>query len=146
MPRTLRKVFGGGGGGSTVSLAFCFGPKLWFWTWTKLNNIAWTLSVFAWRLSPHTRAPWPGADTPFFPTPQEGSFFDCLIRQYFGPSLWDIRFFGHKISFDTQFVSILIFMPKQDSSRKCSAWKDFRFKVFSFPRGIGLSVVGWCEN
>ena len=23
---------GGGGGGSTVSLVFCFGPKLWFWT------------------------------------------------------------------------------------------------------------------
>ena len=28
----------GGGGGSTVSLAYCFGPQLWFWTWTKLNN------------------------------------------------------------------------------------------------------------
>ena len=24
---------------STVSLAFYFGPKLWFWTWTKLNNL-----------------------------------------------------------------------------------------------------------
>ena len=22
----------------TVNLVFCFGPKLWFWTWTKLNN------------------------------------------------------------------------------------------------------------
>ena len=45
MPRTLQKVFGsggwvGGGGGwwLTVNLVFCFGPKLWFWTWTKLNN------------------------------------------------------------------------------------------------------------
>ena len=26
------------GGWSTVNLAFCFGPKLWFWAWTKLNN------------------------------------------------------------------------------------------------------------
>ena len=45
MPRTLQKVFcrwcvvgGGGGGWFTLNLVFCFGPKLWFWTWTKLNN------------------------------------------------------------------------------------------------------------
>ena len=33
-------MVGGGGGGwwFTVNLVFCFGPKLWFWTWTKLNN------------------------------------------------------------------------------------------------------------
>ena len=30
---------GGVGGWLTVNLVFCFGPKLWFWTWTKLNNI-----------------------------------------------------------------------------------------------------------
>ena len=47
--RTLQKVFGrrvvgSGGGGSTVSLAFYFGPKLWFWTWTRLNNIWRSLS------------------------------------------------------------------------------------------------------
>ena len=30
--------------------------------------------------------------------------------------------------------------------RKRSAWKDFNILVLSFPRGIGLSVVGWCEN
>ena len=28
-----------GGWWFTVNLVFCFGPKLWFWTWTKLNNI-----------------------------------------------------------------------------------------------------------
>ena len=35
------------------------------------------------------------------------------------------------------------------TSRKCSAWKDFRFKPLSFQfphRGKGLSVVGWGEN
>ena len=40
-PRTLQKVFGRWwvvGGWFTVNLAFCFGPKLWVWTWTKLNN------------------------------------------------------------------------------------------------------------
>ena len=43
-PRTLRKVFGRwwvvvvGGWWFTVNLVFCFGPKLWFWSWTKLNN------------------------------------------------------------------------------------------------------------
>ena len=31
-------VGGGGWWWFTVNLAFCFGPKLWFWTWTKLNN------------------------------------------------------------------------------------------------------------
>ena len=35
-------LVGGGwgvGGWLTVNLLFCFGPKLWFWTWTKLNNM-----------------------------------------------------------------------------------------------------------
>merc|ERR1711875_91861 len=35
------KKFSVGGGGwwwFTVNLAFCFGPKLWFWTWNKLNK------------------------------------------------------------------------------------------------------------
>ena len=31
--------------GSKVSLAFCFGPKLWFWTWTKLNNLLTAKSI-----------------------------------------------------------------------------------------------------
>ena len=38
-----KKFSVGGGwvvGESTVNLAFCFAPKLWFWTWTKLNNIS----------------------------------------------------------------------------------------------------------
>ena len=26
------------GGWYQVNSVFCFGPKLWFWTWTKLNN------------------------------------------------------------------------------------------------------------
>ena len=44
MPRTLRKVFGRWWVGGwwwwwlTVNLVFYFGPKLWFWTWTKLNK------------------------------------------------------------------------------------------------------------
>ena len=32
-------VVGGWWWWSTVNLVFCFVPKLWFWTWTKLNNI-----------------------------------------------------------------------------------------------------------
>ena len=54
MPRTLQKVFGRwvnggwvGGGWSTVSLVFCFGPKLWFWTWDpdqdEQNQTTWQL-------------------------------------------------------------------------------------------------------
>ena len=44
MPRILQKVFGrwwwvgGLWWWLTMNLVFCFGPKLWFWTWTKLNN------------------------------------------------------------------------------------------------------------
>ena len=48
MPRTLRKVLGGGSRdyigrfqrlyALTPNLVFCFGPKLWFWPRPKLNN------------------------------------------------------------------------------------------------------------
>ena len=34
---------------STVNLVFCFGPKLWFWTWTKLNNyLYFVYDMFVW--------------------------------------------------------------------------------------------------
>ena len=30
-----------------MNLVFCFGPKLWFWTWTKLNNnVKYVLYIF----------------------------------------------------------------------------------------------------
>ena len=53
MSTTLQKVFGRweGGGWFTVNLAFCFGPKLWFWTWTKLNKTSFdTLLKPLWKL------------------------------------------------------------------------------------------------
>ena len=34
----------------------------------------------------------------------------------------------------------------QVESVKLGKYLDLNLQVFSFPRGIGLSVVGWCEN
>ena len=39
---------GGGWWWLTVNLVFCFGPKLKFWTWTKLNNCNNNLYLIAW--------------------------------------------------------------------------------------------------
>ena len=54
------------------------------------------------------------------------------------------KFFSEEKNQNKLLLGSKCFRLKQDSSRKCSAWKDFRLNPlsFQFPKGIGLSVVG----
>ena len=107
---------------STVNLVFCFGPKIWFWTWTKLNNDAVeTLEI---------EVGYPVAEVKELRGNQTKLAPVIAPSPRSAPPIGPPNSAPHVIApAETAQPSLHQLQPSQDLSRKCSAWERFWFSI-----------------